>query len=439
MRVPNARKSFDASRGWVASYILNSLLMAQQVSRRSRGWVWLLITWAVGTALVFYFRSQHSMVEVTAARVERQTLTQTKSTNARVEPQQNFEAHALMAGVVDKVFVHLGEDVQPNQELVRMDDTDARKELATAEASLASSRLALQNAEHGGTAAERVSSTADINAAKMQAQQDQKSLAALEKLQVQGAASANEVAQAQHQLASAQAKVADLQATREARYSTGDLEAQKAQVAEAQAAVDAARSAYTAVDIRAPFAGTVYAVSVTPYEFVPAGEALVRVADLRKLQIRAYFDEPEIGQLKAGQPVTIVWAAKPNNLWHGHVVAVPTTIITYGGTRNVGETLISVDDADGVLLPNTNVTVTVTESKHDSVLSLPREALQSKGMNSYVFRIIGDRLVKTPVQVGLINNERFEITGGLNEGDLVALGAVSESELTDGLHVKVHR
>ena len=73
------------------------------------------------------------------------------------------------------------------------------------------------------------------------------------------------------------------------------------------------------------------------------------------------------------------------------------------------------------------------------MLSLPREALQSKGMNSYVFRIIGDRLVKTPVQVGLINNERFEITGGLNEGDLVALGAVSESELTDGLHVKVHR
>jgi HlyD family secretion protein len=395
--------------------------------------------------LVFYIRSQHSLVEVTAARVEPQTLTQTKATTARVEPLENYEAHAPLAGVVAKVFVQRGQQVQSNQELVRMDDTDARKEVLTAEVSLASSRLALQNAEHGGTAAERVSSTADIDAARTQVQQDTNSLAALEKLQTQGAASANEVAQAQHQLALAQAKVTELQATKGARYSAGDLQAQRAQVAEAQAGVDAAKSAYAGVDIHAPFAGTVYAVPVTQYQFVPAGETLVQVANLRKLQVRAYFDEPEIGQLKVGQPVTIVWAAKPNELWHGHVIAVPTTIITYGGTRNVGETLISVDDADGVLLPNTNVTVTVTESKHENVLSLPREALQTtrdamqaNGFSNYVFRIVGDRLVKTPVQVGLQNNDRFEITGGLAQGDLVALGAVTEVELTNGLHVKVH-
>ena len=192
------------------------------------------------------------------------------------------------------------------------------------------------------------------------------------------------------------------------------------------------------MDVRAPFAGTVYALPVTQYQFVAGGEALVQVANLRKLQIRAYFDEPEIGQLKLGQPVSIVWAAKPTQQWHGHIVAVPTTIITYGGTRNVGECLISVDDADGVLLPNTNVTVTVTELEHRNVLSLPREALQTQGMNNYVYRIVGERLVKTPIQVDLTNNERFEITGGLNEGDLVALGATSEVELTDGLRVKVH-
>jgi len=351
---------------------------------------------------------------------------------------QDFEPHAPIAGVVAKVFVHLGEDVQANQELVRMDDSDARKEVVTAQASLASSRLALQNAEHGGTAVERVSSTADVDAAKAQVQQDQNSLTALEKLQAQGAASANEVAQAQHQLAAAQAKVSELQATKGARYSAGDLQAQRAQVAEAQAGLDAAEAAYAGIDIHAPFAGTVYALPVTQYQFVPAGETLVQVANLRKLQVRAYFDEPEIGQLKVGQPVTIAWAAKPNDLWHGHVVAVPTTIITYGGTRNVGETLISVDDADGVLLPNTNVTVTVLESKHENVLSLPREALQTSGRNNYVFRIVGDRLVKTPVQVGLQNNDRFEIVGGLDKGELVALGAVTEVELTDGLRVKVH-
>ena len=412
--------------------------MAQQVSQRSRRWVWWLVAWAAGIALVFYLRTQHTVVEVTAARVEPKTLTQTKSTNARVEPLENVDAHAPMAGVVDNVYVRLGQQVQTGQELVRMDDSDARKELATAEAALASSMTSLQMMEQGGTATERLSSTADISSAKTQVAQDSASLSALEKLQAQGAASANEVAQAQHQLSLAQARLTELQAQKSARYSTADIKTQKAQVAEAQAAVDAARSAYAGVDIHAPFAGTVYALPVTQYQFVPAGEALVQLANLRKLQITAYFDEPEIGQLKAGQPVTIVWAAKPNEMWHGHVVSVPTTITTYGNTRNVGECLISVDDADGVLLPNTNVIVTVTELRRENVLSLPREALRTEGMNNYyVYRIVGDHLVKTPVQVGLTNNQRFEITGGLKEGDLVALGATTEVELSDGLRVKV--
>jgi HlyD family secretion protein len=412
--------------------------MAQQVSQRSRGWVWLLVAWAAGMVLVFYIRSQHSLVEVTAARAEPQTLTQTKSTNGRVEPLENFDGHAPIPGAVAKIYVQIGQQVPAGGELVRMDDTDARKELATAEANLASSQLALHTQEHGGTAAERVTSTADIDAAKAQVQQDTRSLGALEKLQAQGAASANEVAQAQHQLTTSQAKVSELEATKGARYSADDLRAQRAMVASAQAGVDAAKSAYAGVDIHAPFAGTVYAIPVTPYQFVSGGELLVQVANLKKLRIRAYFDEPEIGQLKMGQPVTIAWQARPTELWHGHIVEVPTTISTYG-TRNVGETLIDVDDANGVLLPNTNVTVTVLEVKHENVLSLPREALQSKGTNNYVFRIVGDRLVKTPVKVGLSNNDRFEIISGLNEGDLVALGAVTEEELSDGLRVKVHR
>jgi HlyD family secretion protein len=81
--------------------------------------------------LVFYIRSQHAVVGVTAARVEPQTLTQTKSTNGRVEPLENFEGHAPIPGVVNKIYVQLGQQVETGQELVRMDDTEARKDLAS--------------------------------------------------------------------------------------------------------------------------------------------------------------------------------------------------------------------------------------------------------------------------------------------------------------------
>ncbi len=398
----------------------------------------MLVAIAAGFAVFFYIHNQHQVVEVTAAKVEPQTLLQKKSTNGRVEPLADFEAHAPLAGVVNNIYVHLGQQVRSGQELVRMDDSEARKELAAAEASLESSVSALQAMQQGGTQDERLTATADLNSAKTQVQHDQSALTALQKLEAEGAASANEVELAQPQLNAAQARVAQLQARKGSRYSADDLRAQRAQVVQAQAAVDAAKAIYAGVDIHAPFAGTVYAIPVSQYQFVAAGDTLIQVADLKKLEIKAYFDEPEIGQLKAGQPVTIVWPAKPGEEWHGHIIQAPTTIITYGGTRNVGECLISVDDTNGVLLPDTNVTVTVTESQRNNVLSLPREALHTEGMNDYVYRIVDDHLVKTAVQVGLTTLTRFEILGGLQEGDEVALGSTSEAELSDGLRVKLH-
>ena len=123
-----------------------------------------------------------------------------------------------------------------------------------------------------------------------------------------------------------------------------------------------------------------------------------------------------------------MWDAKPDLTWHGHVTQAPTTVANVG-SRNVGECLISVDDAHGDLLPNTNVTVTVTTLQHADVLSLPREALHTEGSNSFVYRVVDEKLVRTPVHVGVVNLTRVEITGGLKQGEMVALGATTDTDL----------
>jgi len=392
---------------------------------------------AAGVVLFVYLRSGRNVVAVGAARVERHNLAMENPTNARVAPISDFQAHAPLAGIVSKVYVQLGQQVQAGQELIQMDDTQALKDLAAAKASLATNKDTLQVMEQGGTQDERLTATANLTTADTQVQQDTTALSALQALEATGAASPNEVALAQQRLNAAKTHVQQLEAQKNTRYSSADISAQRAQVAEAQAAVDAAQAAYAAVNIKTPFAGTVYALPVTRYEFVPAGDPLVQVADLNRMEIKAYFDEPEIGLLKPGQPVSIAWAAKPGQLWHGHIVQAPTRIEAYGTTRNVGESLISVDDAKGDLLPNTNVTVTVTEARRNDVLSLPREALHTENGADFVYKIVNNRLVRTPIQVGLTNLTRFEILGGLNEGDLVALGATTEADLSNGLRVKV--
>ena len=190
------------------------------------------------------------------------------------------------------------------------------------------------------------------------------------------------------------------------------------------------------VTIRSPIAGTVYSIPFSNFDFVPSGMNIVDVADLTKLQVRAYFDEPEIGKLGDGQPVKIVWDAKPGNVFHGHIVRAPTTIMTYG-TRNVGECIITVDDPRGEMIPNINVTVTVTESQRTNVLTVPREALHTDGAKDFVYRIVKGRLAVTPVKVSLVTTDSVEIVSGLDPNDEVVLRAKNpETELTDGLEVK---
>ena len=93
---------------------------------------------------------------------------------------------------------------------------------------------------------------------------------------------------------------------------------------------------------------TVYALPVTRYSYIEPGRRSWKMADLSKLQVRAYFDEPEIGDLQLNNPVSIVWDAKPDMKFHGRITRLPSNIITYG-TRNVGEVLVSVEDSNGVL------------------------------------------------------------------------------------------
>jgi HlyD family secretion protein len=317
-----------------------------------------------------------------------------------------------------------------------MDDAEAASRLATAHATLSSAEATAHDVAQGGSQEERIALEGDMNRAQLQKDQAEKDLAALKQLQQKGAASAGEVASAEQRLQSANTTLENVRLRQKDRYSSTDKSKVQAQLNDAHAAVAAAQNSYSNANIRSPLPGTVYSIPVSQYDFVTAGEDLMDVADLNRIQVRAYFDEPEIGKLAVGQAVKIVWDAKPNQTWHGHISRAPSTVITYG-TRNVGECIITVDDAQGDLLPNTNVTVTVTTSQRFNVLSVPREALHTEGASDYVYRVAQGKLIRTPVKIGAFNLTRVEIMSGLTEKDTVALNATSNRDLSNGLAVKI--
>ena len=400
--------------------------------------VYLWIGTAVLLVIVFYAvrMATRTSIPIRAATAERGDLRSTISNNGRVEPQVNFEAHAPFPGLIKAIYVHEGEKVSKGKLLLKMDDANARAQLATALAALRGAQASYDAITKGGTQEERLSLGGEMATAEINRDQAQHDLAALEKLQMTGAASAGEVAAARGRLNSANSSLQVLQQRKISRYDPADMAHAKAALNDAEAGYAAALQVVSEANVRAPFAGTVYSLPVSATEYVQQGDKLLQMADLSKLQVRAYFDEPEIGNLKVGLPITIRWDAQPDRVWHGHISRVPSTIITYG-TRNVGEVLVAIDDSDGVLLPDTNVTVTVLYANEQNVLSVPREALHSEQDQSYVYRVENGTLHRTAVKRGDINLTQVQILSGLKEGDVVALGSTNGQQVGDGVAVKI--
>lgn len=410
-------------------------MTAETTSRAKRYILWAAMVLVLAVVLPLSIRSFFSQkTPVRTAKASYQDLIVTSRTNGKVEPINDFVSHAPAPGIVSSVHVKEGQKVDAGTLLVTLNPNVAESQLAAAEAAVVTAQSGAQDVRSGGTQDEKILLNGELHAAQLQYQQAQQTLKTLQQLQAKGAASSSEVQGAMQRLNSAQASLATVEKRTTSRYSSLDRSRSQAQLMQSQAALKSARAALSDTIVHAPFAGTVYYLPVKPFDFLNAGEVMVRLADLSKMQIRAYFDEPEIGKLAVGQSVVVTWEARPDKTWHGHIIHTPSTIIPYG-TRNVGECLITVDDAKDDLLPNTNVIVHVTTSQQQHVLTLPREALRTRGNQNFVYKIVKGKLVSTPVQIGGSNLTLVEITGGINENDTIALNATTTADLEDGMSV----
>ena len=377
-------------------------------------------------------------LEIHAYPAERVPLVSTISTNGRVEPEVNYEIHSPIATTVKAVYVQPGDEVAAGKLLMVLDDVQARARLASAESGVKAAQAALEAATHNGSQQERQMSAADGTRARLERDEAHRSLDALTKLNSTGAASQNEVAEARQRLDAAEANLHALDQGANNRYSPAEIERARSALTDAEASLTAARQVVAQTVVYAPGAGTVYSLDAARTEFAEEGKLLMQVADLHHERIRAYFDEPEIGKLAVGQKIQIKWDAKPGRICNGHIERTPVTVVNLG-TRSVGEVLVTIDDLDSELLPQTNVNVTATISSESNALTVPREALRSEEGKTYVYKVVKDGLQKTPVTVGTLNLTQVAILSGLEEGDQVATGTVSGLPLREGIPVKVVR
>jgi HlyD family secretion protein len=399
---------------------------------------WLVPALALVAAVILlaaFVSRRDDAVPVRTAVIEQGSIRSVVSTNGKIEPVDNFEAHAPVATSVRKVLVKEGDPVKKGQLLLVLDDADARAQSARAQTQLRTAQADLNSAQRGGNQEEVLSLDAQLVKASADRDSARHTLDALKKLEQQGAASAGEVREAERVLASADTQLTYLRQKQTKRYSTAELARVEAQQTEAQAAYDAAQDILAKSNVRAPFDGIVYSLPAKQGGFVSSGDLLLQVADLRKVMVRAFVDEPDVGRLATGNTIEITWDAVPGRVWRSTVTAVPSTV-KLRGARNVGETVSIIDNKDLRLLPNTNVGVTIIVAEHDNVLVAPREAIRMDDSKPYVLQLVGHELKRRVVETSLSNLTQVEVARGLSPNDVVAIGSSNGKPIADGTQVR---
>jgi len=398
---------------------------------------WLIIVGLLLAVIVLaaFVSLRRSQVAVRVGAAERQTITASIATNGKIEALNNFQAYAPAPTTVKKIYVKQGDWVKAGQMLLRLDDAQARFQAAKAQAQLKGAQADLSAIQSGGTQEELLTTRSALSKAQLERDTAERNLQAMQKLLATGAASQGEVDTAQNRLKADESQVELLQQKLKDRYSQQEIGHVEAQGAEARASLQAAQDLVRDSNVASSVAGMVYSLPVREGAFVNTGDLLVQVADLHKVRVRAFVDEPEIGRLQPGQRVEVTWDALPGRVWKGTLETLPTTVVQHG-TRTVGEVTCVIDNEDLKLLPNTNVSVAVVTARQENVLTVPREAIHQDEKGQYVFQVVNGELQRRNVTTSVSNLTRVEVTSGLSDNAVLALGALNMQSLKGGMAVK---
>ena len=234
------------------------------------------------------------------------------------DAQLGFE----VAGRIESIAVNEGDPVQAGQELARLDRAELEARRAQAAAQVEAARAALADLERGSRREEIAQARAALTAAEERRGDAQRDLERTRRLYEGGAVSrealdkattARDVAIAQRDQVAEQLRLVREGPSRE------KIEAARAQVAQAEAALRGAEATLDNTVLTAPFDGRVTVRHRQAGETVSPGAPVLTVLDPRDRWVRIYIKEDRLGAVKLGSRATITSDTFPGKTYPGEV------------------------------------------------------------------------------------------------------------------------
>jgi HlyD family secretion protein len=271
---------------------------------------------------------------LTNLKVERRNIVVDAQATGAVEPINIIEVKSQAGGQILRMPVETGDNVQPGDLIVQVDTRDLKNQQEQAAADVRSAEAALEVAR-----LQRERSAELYKARIITAQENEQ---------------------------------ADLSYTQA-----------QAQVIRARTNLDLANQRLEQARVVAPVTGTVIEKLVSEGQVIQSatgafgeGTILVRMADLTRVQMRAFVNETDIGKIKPGQEARVVVDAFPERPFRGTVEKIePQAVVQQSVT--MFPVIISLPNQERLLMPGMNGEVSVSIERKTDVLAVGNDAVRS--------------------------------------------------------------
>jgi RND family efflux transporter MFP subunit len=321
--------------------------------------------------LCILFTTSALALELPATKPQKGTIHRWISLPASFAPWQQVELKARVAGYIEKINVDKGDVVTAQQPLIQIEVPELKADL--------------------------IGHRAEVTAAEIEVKR----------------------------LHEARAKSPDLILPQSVDDAEAKLAIAKASMERTNALIDLAQ-------IKAPFAGAITDRRVDPGAFAAAGgDTLVQLTDVSTLRLQVPVIEIETALLKVGQQVEAKVEALGGAILKGTISRIAGTLDA--DTRTM---LIEADfkNGDGQLRPGLFATARVAVEQHDQVILIPVAGLVKEKANSFIFKHVEGKAIKTAVKPGFNDGVNVEVPDLKAEDVILLPGA---TVLTDKQPVSI--
>jgi HlyD family secretion protein len=211
------------------------------------------------------------------------------------------------------------------------------------------------------------------------------------------------------------------------------LEAAKGQLTSAEGKYQGAEAQVSYSEIRSPISGVVTDRPLFAGETVAAGSTLLTVMDTSALLAKIHLAQHLAQEMKVGDAATITVPGVAN--------PVPAKVSLISPALDPGSTTVEIwlriDNKNGALKVGTPVHASIVGRQMAQALTVPTSALLTAQDGSKSVIVVGDdgAAHSKPVSVGITDDGRAQITGGLTTADMVITSG--NYALEEGTKVKV--